>query len=77
MIRPIGTQAMETSRLVLRRFAKEDGAAVYRGYASDPQVCRYLSWNSHEEAAVSQKIVDYWVGQIGRASCRERVSASV
>ncbi|MCI8350548.1 MAG: GNAT family N-acetyltransferase [Oscillospiraceae bacterium] len=69
MIRPIGTQAMETSRLVLRRFAKEDGAAVYRGYASDPQVCRYLSWNSHEEAAVSQKIVDYWVRQYDDPYC--------
>lgn len=69
MIRPIGTQAMETSRLVLRRFAREDGAAVYRGYASDPQVCRYLSWNPHEEEAVSQKIVDYWVGQYADPYC--------
>lgn len=33
-----GTQRLETERLILRRFTKEDAAAMYKNWASDDEV---------------------------------------
>ena len=37
-----GTQTIETERLILRRFRPEDADAMYRNWASDPEVTKYL-----------------------------------
>ena len=44
----IGTQVIETERLILRRFTLEDAPAVFANYASDENVTRYMAWNRHE-----------------------------
>ena len=36
-----------TARLSLRRPVEADAAAIFTGYAQDPQVCRYLVWQPH------------------------------
>jgi len=38
-----GTQYIETERLVLRRFSVSDAQAMFRNWASDPEVTRYLT----------------------------------
>jgi [ribosomal protein S5]-alanine N-acetyltransferase len=38
---------IETTRLVLRRPAMSDAGAVFRAYASDPEVTRFLGWPRH------------------------------
>ena len=43
-MRHLGTQTLHTPRLTLRPFSREDGAAMYRNWASDPEVTRFLSW---------------------------------
>ena len=40
----LGTVKLETKRLVLRRFALDDGQAMHDNWASDPEVTRYLTW---------------------------------
>ena len=35
-----GTQRMETKRLLLRRFSIQDADAMYRNWASDPEVTK-------------------------------------
>ena len=40
----VGTMEIETERLVLRRFRREDAEALYRNYGSDPPVHRYISY---------------------------------
>jgi RimJ/RimL family protein N-acetyltransferase len=40
---------LETERLLLREFVREDRAAVHR-YASDPEVSRYMDWGPNSEA---------------------------
>ena len=38
-----GTKVLETERLLLRPFRAEDAEAMFRNWASDPEVTRYLT----------------------------------
>ena len=56
-----GTQTLETERLVLRRLTLEDADAVYRNWASDPEVTRFLTWPTHTSTEVSEAIIRTWL----------------
>ena len=58
-----GTQKLETDRLVLRRYVKEDAAAMYQNWASDQEVTRFLTWPAHSSLEVSQSVTEDWVHQ--------------
>ena len=58
-----GTQRLETERLILRRFIKEDSDAVYRNWASDPEVAKYLTWQVHSSEKVSKQAIKAWLKQ--------------
>lgn len=38
-----GTVMLETERLILRRFTIDDTEPVFRNWASDPEVTKYLT----------------------------------
>jgi [ribosomal protein S5]-alanine N-acetyltransferase len=59
----LGTTLIETDRLVLRRFTMDDAAAVYRNWASDAEVTRYLTWPTHSCVEDSSSILREWVEQ--------------
>lgn len=44
-------EAVHTSRLLLRRPVAADAEAIFRRYAADPAVTRYLSWPTHRSMA--------------------------
>ena len=56
-----GTQIIETERLLLRRFSKDDAEAMYRNWASDPEVTKYLTWPAHISVNVSRAVLEDWV----------------
>ncbi len=56
-----GTQQLETERLILRRYLNEDAAAMYKNWASDQEVTKFLTWPAHQNQAVSQSIINDWV----------------
>lgn len=56
-----GTKYLETDRLILRRFKKEDAEAMYNNWTSDNEVTKYLTWPTHSSQEVSQGILDEWV----------------
>ena len=58
-----GTQRLETDRLVLRRYEIDDAAAMYKNWASDSEVTKFLMWKSHSNQEESQSIMDSWVKQ--------------
>ena len=43
------TPSLETERLILRPFEKEDVEAVFTGWESDPEVAKYMFWQSHND----------------------------
>ncbi|HTE81093.1 MAG TPA: GNAT family protein, partial [Reyranella sp.] len=40
-------ERLETARLMLRPIAPSDAAAIFDGYAQDPEVTRFLTWRPH------------------------------
>ncbi len=58
-----GTQRLETDRLVLRRYVRADAAAMYKNWASDDEVTKYLTWPTHSSQEISQSIIEDWISQ--------------
>ena len=56
-----GTKTLETPRLILRRFQEGDGDFMYKNWASDPEVTKFLTWPTHPSVEVSRKINASWV----------------
>ena len=56
----LGTKRMETERLILRPFTETDAEAMFRNWASDPEVTKYLTWPTHTEIGTSQWVVNDW-----------------
>lgn len=56
-----GTQRLETERLILRRFVIDDAAAMYKNWASDDEVTKYLMWHTHTSIDVSRAVTEEWV----------------
>ncbi len=57
----IGTRMIETERLILRPVEKGDALYIYKNWASDPLVTRYLSWDAHASIKSTEEYVDYKV----------------
>ena len=60
-MRHTGTITPEIPRLILRRFAAGDAAAMFRNWASDPEDTRSLTWPLHESLAVSKQVLADWI----------------
>lgn len=57
----LGTQRIETERLILRRFTIDDAESMYKNWASDPEVTKFLTWPTHESVEVSKMVLTDWV----------------
>lgn len=56
-----GTQTIETSRLILRKARLEDAEAMYRNWANDPDITKFLTWPTHGTIEVTKSVLDSWV----------------
>ncbi|HPX93132.1 MAG TPA: GNAT family N-acetyltransferase [Bacillota bacterium] len=56
-----GTVRLETERLILRRFTVADAEAMFKNWASDPEVTKYLSWEPHVNIEETREILRTWV----------------
>jgi ribosomal-protein-alanine N-acetyltransferase len=56
-----GTVTLETERLILRRFTQGDADAMFRNWASDPEVTKFMMWQTHADVEVSKTITNEWV----------------
>lgn len=57
----LGTQKIETQRLILRQFTMKDAQAMYDNWASDPEVTRYLMWPAHGNVHVTEAVLRDWI----------------
>ena len=58
-----GTQTIETSRLILRRAVREDAEPMFRNWASDSEVTKYLTWPTYEKVETAYQILDLWASE--------------
>ena len=66
-MRHCGTKEIRTLRLTLRRFVPEDAPAMFRNWASDPEVTQYLTWPAHSSQAVTEWVIADWVSSYSKA----------
>ncbi len=59
----LGTKQLETQRLILRRFELSDAEAMFRNWARDDEVTRFLMWPSHKDIGVSEIILKEWIAK--------------
>lgn len=59
----IGTQTIETNRLILRRFELSDAQAMFDNWASDGEVTKYLTWLAHADVSVTESVLSDWVSR--------------
>lgn len=60
-----GTRRIETKRLILRPFGEGDAEPMFRNWASDPQVTKFLTWPVHGSLEVSKQVVKSWIEGYG------------
>ncbi len=60
-LRHIGTQPLETKRLILRKYKLADAEAMYRNWASDDEVTKFLTWPTHSSVEITRQILEAWV----------------
>lgn len=65
-MRHIGTQRLETERLILRRFTADDAMAMFHNWASDDEVTQFLTWPTHSSVEVTRAVLDDWVSSYAK-----------
>ena len=54
---------LETDRLILRPFEKNDAETMFKMWASDDEVTKYLTWNTHKSIEETEFIINLWIEQ--------------
>lgn len=58
-----GTLRIDTENLILRKFKLSDAEAMYKNWASDSEVTKFLTWNPIDSVEVSKSIIEGWVDE--------------
>lgn len=60
-MKQVGTKRLETDRLILRRFVIEDAEDMYRNWASDSEVTKFLTWPTHSSVDATRWLLEKWI----------------
>lgn len=60
MLNHIGTSAIETKRVLLRRFTLNDVQDMYENWASSENVTKYLTWSKHRNTNRTTMVISMW-----------------
>ena len=56
-----GTKELISDRLILRRFTIFDAEEMYRNWASEEDVTRFLTWPTHKSVEETKDILNDWI----------------
>ena len=59
-MRHAGTQIIRTTRLTLRKIDLGDADMMFRNWANDDDVSRYMRWATHKDAEETKTIIQNW-----------------
>ena len=57
----LGTKTIETERLILRKFTTDDAMDMYKNWASDDMVTKFLTWPTHKDVEASKAVINLWI----------------
>ena len=60
-MKAIGTQILQTERLILRRFVESDAEAMFQNWASSAENLTYVTWDPHPDVEVTRNSIRNWV----------------
>ena len=60
-MKAIGTQMLQTERLILRRFVESDAEAMFQNWASSDENLTYVTWDLHSNVEITQNSIRNWV----------------
>ena len=63
-MKAIGTQILQTNRLILRRFVESDTEAMFQNWASSAENLTYVTWNPHPNVEVTRNSIRNWVASL-------------
>lgn len=61
IMKHLGTQTLKTQRLILRKIVNEDAPNIFKTWANDSEVTKYLTWKAHQCVKDTEAIVNIWV----------------
>lgn len=53
----IGTQSLETKRLILRKIRLDDAKDMFNNWATNPNVTKYVTWDVHSSIEVTKTFI--------------------
>ncbi len=62
----LGTQTIETKRLILRKFELKDAQNMYDNWASSNEVTKYLIWKPHKDVNVSKEWIEFLISNYNK-----------
>lgn len=57
----IGTQKIETERIILRKIKISDAEDMFYNWANDCEVTKYVTWTPHESVEDTEGVIDFWL----------------
>ena len=66
MLKHQGTIELKSERLVLRQFSLSDAQYIYKNYATDERVTRFLSWRPYTCVEDVEKFLTSVIEEYGR-----------
>ena len=60
-MKALGTQPIETERLILRRFVEDDAQAMFENWASRLDNLTYVTWDPHPNVDFTKSSIRTWV----------------
>ena len=57
----LGTKKLETERLILRPFTLDDAEPMFRNWAGDSDITKYLSWKPHGSVEDTKTRLEQWI----------------
>jgi len=64
-----GTVTLNTKRLILRRFTAADADAMFKNWANDPEVTKFLTWPLHGKVENTQGLLNIWCERYESPNC--------
>jgi ribosomal-protein-alanine N-acetyltransferase len=65
-----GTPQLETERLVLRKLKSQDEGDIFE-YASDDEVTRFMTWDTHKSIEDARGFINFTLGRYERDEAGE------
>lgn len=62
----LGTVQLSTNRILLRKIQEDDTSMVFKNYASDEEICKYLPWEAHKTIEDTNRLMSFYNSKVER-----------